>query len=229
MRVLNTMRVFSLVLLTICSSSLAISQDRSQPPVKTATVAVVAVDNFGDPSPNATVESFNDQEGHDLIALFRSGTIAKGVPFGKYLISVRAGDGYYKSTFEVEISTPEVLITADVEQIGLVENIRVTLPFNGRLVGYPAKLRNWWCKASGLYTRMQYESAAKMPDLTFDFGAVPNGPYVVACVANREFVVLRIASPDGNGKPCTINYRPDEDVDAITRLRLGKASVLPDR
>jgi hypothetical protein len=181
--------------------------------VKTAKVVVTAVDGYGNPLSGTMVTAFINAKGDDVVALFRSGSAASNVPFGRYRISVQANE-FREASFDADIASPEVPITVSLEWYGL-ENARVTMTFRGKLAGYPAKSGSWWCKASGLYSRMQYESAVRPSDMTFDFGEVPNGFYVLSCVADRKFVVLRVVRPDGNGGPLTITFDPKEDVGTL--------------
>lgn len=199
------------LLLMILSFS-GISQDRQQH-VDTAKVTVAAVSVVGTPLANTRVDAFVDEDGHDKAALFHSGRVASGVPFGEYRIAVRSDD-YRQSTFYVEIAAPEVLITAGLEWYG-VENVRVTAELRGKLAGFPLAWGDWWCKASSLYSRQQYESAVNPVDLSFDFGEVPPGVWVVACVANRKFIALRSVRVAGDAVPFTIDYKPNQDGEAV--------------
>ena len=57
----------------------------------------------------------------------------------------------------MDINSVNVSIAAALEWFG-VENHKPTGKLRGRLAGYPKDLHEGWCKASGLYSRMQYES-----------------------------------------------------------------------
>jgi hypothetical protein len=178
--------------------------------VNTATVTVTAVDGFGNQLANTTVDSFIDEQGHDLVKLFPRDRGTK-VPFGKYRVSVQANGSYRETKFDVEISSSDVIITACLEYIG-IENTRVTGRFSGKVVGYSLKSHAGWCKASGLYSRMQYESLMS-PDLSFDFGEVPSGIYILSCVAEKHVFLLRTVKIAADAKPFAINYRSGDDPD----------------
>jgi hypothetical protein len=204
-------RVVVPLLLTIFSFR-ATSQDRLKPP-KTAKVTVSAVSVVGTPVSNTIVDAFVDEEGHDRLALFHRGSTATGVPFGKYRIAVHADD-FRPSTFYVEIASSEVLITAGLEWYG-VENIRVTAKPSGKLAGFPGSWGDWWCKASGLYSRLEYESTVNPDNLRFDFGEVPPGVYLLACQANRRFIVVRTIRIAADTSPFTIDYKSNQDGEPV--------------
>jgi hypothetical protein len=208
---LNPTRVVVPLLLTIFGFR-ATSQDRLKP-ANTAKVTVSGVSVVGTPVSNTTVDAFIDEEGHDRVALFHRGPTATGVPFGKYRIAVHADD-FRPSTFYVEVAATEVLITAGLEWYG-VENIRVTARLSGKLAGFPGSWGEWWCKASGLYSRLEYESAVDLHELRFDFGEVPPGAYLLACVANQKFIALRTVRIAADTEPFTIDYKPGEDGEAV--------------
>jgi hypothetical protein len=190
-----------------------VSQHRPEH-VDTAKVIVIAVDDFGSPLSDVKVESFVDEEGHDRVALFHGGPAASGVPLGQYRITLHADVGFRDATFAVDVAAPDVLIRAGLEWYG-VENTRITGMLRGKLAGFPSAWSDWWCKASGLYSRLQYESAVSPADLSFDFGEVPPGVWVVACVANHKFVALRTVRIAADAAPFTIDYRPGEDGEAV--------------
>ena len=180
-----------------------------------ANVTVTAVDDAsGSALSGAKVDSFVDEQGRDRLSLFHNGLTASGVPFGLYRITVHADDRW-ESTLLVEIAEPNVMITAGLEWPG-VENARITGRLRGRLDGFPPAWSDWWCKASGLYTRLDYESAATSPGLRFDFGHVPPGVYVVTCVANRKLFAVRTVRVTGSAAPFTLEYRPNEDREAVS-------------
>jgi len=174
----------------------------------TASVRVTAVTAFGMELENLHVDAFVDQAGRNRVALFRGGSTASSVPFGMYRVTVHASD-YRKSTFVQDVDAPEVLITAGLEWPGL-ENDRITGAPRGQLAGFPT-FTYWWCKASGLYSKLGYESEATPADLRFNFGEVPPGIYVLACVADQKFVVLRIVTISADAMPFTIQFMPDSD------------------
>ena len=150
------------------------------------------------------------------MALFHNGRRASNVPFGRYRLTV-PGDAklsYGDSTFEVDVAAATVLITAALEWYG-IENDRITGLLRGRLAGFPGSWSDWWCKASGLYSRLEYESAVTPADLRFDFGQVPPGVYVVSCVANQRFIALRTVSIAADAAPFTIDYNPNNDGEAV--------------
>jgi hypothetical protein len=82
-------------------------------PVKTGSVTVTAVDGFGALLSKVKVTAFVDEEGHDRTVLFQ-GSTARGVPFGKYLVTVQA-DNSRPSTFYADVVAPQVLLTAGLE------------------------------------------------------------------------------------------------------------------
>jgi len=82
------------------------------------------------------------------------------------------------------------------------------------LVGFPAAWSDWWCKASGLYSRLEYESAVTPADSRFNFGDVPPGIWVVACVANQKFIAQRTVRIAADAVPFTIDYMPNQDGEA---------------
>lgn len=205
-------RIVVPLLLTIIGVR-GICQDRPKQ-ADTAKVTVMAVNDFGIPLSNVKVDSFVDETDHDwAAALFHSGPIASGVPFGKYRITVHADD-FRPSTFYIEAAAPDVLVTAGLEWYG-VENIRITAELRGKLIGFPSTWNDWWCKASGVYSRLEYESAVKPADLSFNFGEVPPGLWVVACVANRKFIAVRTIRIAADAVPFTIEYRSKEDGEAV--------------
>ncbi len=179
-----------------------------------ARVTVRAVDDFGTPSQNALVDSCVDEEGHGLLALFHKGSTAAGVPFGKYRITVHAESVSETPPLRWTVASPDVLITAGLEWYG-VENSRITGELRGKLAGFPSAWGDWSCKASGLYSRLEYESAVKPKELSFDIGEVPPGIWVVACVANRKFIALRTVRIAADAEPFTIDYKPNEDSEAV--------------
>lgn len=181
--------------------------------IDAAKITVAAVNAVGTPVSNTKVDAFVDEEGHDRVALFHSGPTAIGVPFGKYRITVHADD-FRPSTFYVEVSARNVLITAGLEWYG-VENIRITGPLSGKLAGFPGSWGDWWCRASGLYSRLEYESAVNSDDLRFDFGEVPPGIYLLACVANRKFIAVRTIRIAADAGPLKIDYKANEDGEAV--------------
>ena len=85
----------------------------------------------------------------------------------------------------------------------------------GKLTGFPSAWSDWWCKASGLYSRLEYESAVNSADLSFDFGQVPPGVWVVACVADRKFIAVRTVRIAADAEPFTIDYKSNEDGEAV--------------
>jgi hypothetical protein len=178
--------------------------------VTTAAVEVRAVDGFGDPLAGTRVDSFVDSKGRDWAAFFRGGSQARGVPFGKYHISVSADASYRDATFEAEITASDVVITEGLEWGG-VENIRPVGMLSGRLEGFPAGLREWRCHADGLYHRVRFESPVRRDSNVFDFGEVPPGLYVLACVADRKFTVLRTVRISASSAPITVEYKPGVD------------------
>jgi hypothetical protein len=179
----------------------------------TAKVSVTAVDGFGLALRNVKVGSFVDEQGRDRLALFHNGLTASGVPFGRYRLTVGADD-YWDSTLLVEVTAPDVSITVGLEWPG-VENLGVTGRLQGKLAGFPPTWSDWWCKASGLYTRLEYESAVTPPDSHFDFGRVPPGVYLVTCVAKRKFIAVRTVRVTGGAAPFTIDYKPNEDREPV--------------
>jgi hypothetical protein len=210
MRILVTTLLVVPSLLTVFSLQ-GISQERPGH-IDTAKVTVRAADGFGTPLSNVKVDYFVDEKGHDLVALFHSGPTASGVPYGQYRISVQAAD-FRPSTFHIDVAAPDVLITPGLEWYG-VENSRITGELRGKLAGFPTAWNDWWCKASGLYSRLEYESEVNPADLSFDFGEVPPGVWVVACVANQEFVALRTVRIAAEAAPFTIDYMPNRDGEA---------------
>jgi hypothetical protein len=179
----------------------------------TANVSVTAVDGFGSALRNGKVHSFVDEQGRDRLSLFHNGLAASGVPFGQYRITVGAY-GYWDSTLLVEVTAPDVSITVGLEWPGL-ENGGVAGRLQGKLAGFPPTWSDWWCKASGLYTRLEYESAVRPPDTHFDFGDVPPGVYVVSCVANRKFIAVRTVRVNASAAPFTIDYKPSDDREPV--------------
>jgi hypothetical protein len=66
----------------------------------------------------------------------------------------------------------------------------------------------------GPYSRLEYESAVNPEELSFDFGEVPPGVYILACVANHEFIALRKIRIAAGAEPFTIDYKSNEDGEA---------------
>jgi hypothetical protein len=184
-------------LLLISSSLPGICQDR---PERTARITITAVDGFGSELSSIKVNSFVDEEGHEMRALFH-GPTASEVPFGKYRITLASDSSYYPTTFDVDVEAAESLITAAFEWGGLEG--RVAGQLSGRLAGFPPAWSDWWCKASGLYLRLEYESA------------VPPGIYLLACVANKKYVVLRTIRINGASEPFTVDYKPGDGGEAV--------------
>ena len=210
MRLLNPTRM-ALPALMLAFSSHGVSQGPAGKG-RTADIAVNVVGTFGEAIGGAKIDSFVDEQGRDRVSLFH-GLAANGVPFGQYRITVQAGDRY-SSTLLVEVAAPNVLVTVGLEWPGLVG--RVTGRLQGRLDRFPSTWGDWWCKASGLYTRLEYESAVTPPGLQFDFGRVPSGIYVVTCVANGKFFAVRTVRVAGDAAPFTLEYKPGEDREAVS-------------
>lgn len=179
---------------------------RAEP--KTAEVVVTAVDGFGTPLTNGTVDSFVDENGHDWVKLFLRDR-GTGIPFGKYRISVQANGGYEEATFDIEVNLPRVVVTACLEEIGLIDNVRPTGRFSGQFVGIPVGLRIDSCKASGVYSRMQYESPVS-PVLEFDFGEIPPGMYILSCIGDKKVTLIRMVPVDAGTKPLRIEFLPTD-------------------
>ena len=191
-----------------------ISQDLPEP-IRTARITVTAVNALGSAVSGIKVDSFVDEKGREQVALFH-GPRASNMPFGLYRITVESEitpPGYYPATFDVDVNARDVLITAALEWGGLEG--RVTGPLRGRLAGFPPEWSHWWCKASGLYLRQEYESSVTAADLHFDFGEVPPGIYLLACVAEKKYIVVRTISINGGSKPFTVDYKPGDGGEAV--------------
>jgi len=178
-----------------------------------ARVTVRVVSEFGEPLAGAVVDAFIDEKGHNHAALFRKGQEARNVPYGRYRIRIHADD-YLPFSSEVEVGSPNVPITVGLEWPG-VENHRVTATLSGKLAGFPGSWGEWWCKASGLYLKLDYESPVNLDDMRFDFGEVPAGIYLLTCVADQKFVVVRTIRTAADTAPFRIDYKPDEDGEAV--------------
>lgn len=178
---------------------------------RSAKVTVIAVDILGHPLSNTDVYSFLDENGKEKVGLFHRDE-ATGVPYGKYRISVQANGGFRESTFDVTVSAPEVRVTAQLAWYG-IDNAVTTGRFRGKIVGRAPRPSTPWCKASGLYSRDQFESVVSQTESTFDFGDVPSGLYILTCVADREVVALEIVRIAAGARPLTINYSPIQDLD----------------
>jgi hypothetical protein len=209
---LRTRLALALFSLAYCGER-ALCQNAPAKDTRRAKVVVVAVDGFGNRLTNTTVDSFIDENGHDWVALFPRDR-ATDVPFGKYRISVQANGGYDEATLDVEINSPEVLITAALEWWG-VENVKPAGWLRGKVTSYSGNPGDGWCKASGLYSRMQYESTLPSRNLTFDFGWIPAGIYNLTCVTGKKIIVLRTVQVSGGTVPLTIAVRSKEDLDTI--------------
>jgi hypothetical protein len=206
-------RIASALLLVACYGCRAWCQSAPAREVRTAKVVVIAVDGFGNRLDDTKVDSFVDENGHNLVALFPHDRATK-VPFGRYRISVQATVDFAEATFDVDINSANVVITAALEWYG-IENVKVTGRLSGNLAGYPKNLHDGWCKASGLYSRMQYESPLVGPGLAFDFGWIPAGIYTLTCVADSKVIVLRPVRVNGGTKPLTIALKPSDDLGTI--------------
>ncbi len=169
-----------------------------------AEVVVTAVDGFGTPLTNTTVDSFVDENGHDWVKLFPRDRGA-GIPFGKYRISVQANGGYEEATFDIEVNLPHVAITACLEGIGLIDNVRPSGRLSGQVVGIPVGLHIDSCKASGVYSRIQYESPVS-PTHEFDFGRIPPGMYILSCVGDKRVRLIRTVPVDAGTKPLRVEF-----------------------
>jgi hypothetical protein len=209
-------RILTAVALLLAIFSLRCNSQDRPAQVSTAKLTVTAVDGFGSPLGDVKVDSLVDEKGQDRVALFHDGPTASGVPFGQYRITVHADAGYRHSTFEVDVGAQNVLITTGLEWYG-VENSRIAGRLRGKLARFPGSWGNWWCKASGLYSRLEYESAVDVDDLRFDFGEVPPGIYLLACVANQRFIAVRTIRIAADAAPFTIDYKPNEDGEAVKR------------
>jgi hypothetical protein len=174
---------------------------------KTAEVVVTAVDGFGTRLTNTTVDSFVDEHGHDWVKMFPRDRGA-GIPFGKYRISVQANGDFQEAAFDIEVNSPHVMVTACLEYIG-IENTRPIGLFSGQLAGVPVDLHFDWCKASGLYSRMQYESPVS-PTLEFDFGGIPPGMYILSCVGDKRVTLIRTVSVDAGSKPLRVEFQTSD-------------------
>jgi hypothetical protein len=174
---------------------------------------VVAVDSFGHPLSNTDVYSFVDERGKGRISLFHHDSAA-GVPYGKYRISVQADGGYFDSTFDITVSAPDVRVTAALEWGG-VENGRVTGQFRGKIAGEVPRSAVLCCKASGLYSRDQFESEVSQTERAFDLGDVPAGLYILTCVADRKVVALEVLRISASTAPFVINYKPSQELESL--------------
>jgi hypothetical protein len=210
MRILATTPLVASLLLTALSLP-GISQERPGR-INSANVTVAADDSFGTPLSNVKVDSFIDEQGRDRVARFHGGSTASEVPFGQYRITVHATD-FRQSTFYVDVAARYVPITAGLEWYG-VENTRITAELRGKLAGFPSGWGDWRCKASGLYSRLEYESVVTPADLRFNFGEVPPGIWAVACVANRKFIAVRTITIAADAAPFTIDYMSSQDGEA---------------
>jgi hypothetical protein len=179
---------------------------RAEP--KTAEVVVTAVDGFGTPLANTTVDSFVDENGHDWVKLF-PGDRGGGIPFGRYRISVQANGGYEEATFDIEVNSPHVIVTACLEWIGLFDNVRPAGRLRGQFIGIPVGSHLDSCKASGVFSRMQYESPVS-PTREFDFGGIPPGMYILSCVGDKRVTLTRTVSVDAGTKPLRVEFLPTD-------------------
>ena len=190
----------------------AISQDRTEKDL--ATLTVTAVDGFGSPLSNVQIDSFINEEGSDRRALFHGGQTARGVPYGKYRVTAHADGGYRNSTFVIDVASPDIGVKAGLEWYG-VENSRITGILRGNLAGFPQDWDNWWCEASAVYLRLEYDSTVTPADLRFDFGEVPPGNYVLTCVADQKFFVTRTIRIAADAAPFAITYDSNTDKQAV--------------
>jgi hypothetical protein len=179
----------------------------------TARITVVAVDSIGHPLSNTDVYSFVDERGKDRVSLFHHDSAA-GLPYGKYRISVQANGGFRESTFDLIVSAPAVRVTVALEWYG-VENVLVTGRFQGRIAGEVPPSAVLWCKASGLYTRDQFETEVSQTERAFDFGDVPPGLYILTCVADKKVVALEVLRISASTAPFVINYKPSQELENL--------------
>jgi hypothetical protein len=154
-----------------------------------------------------------DERGKNRVGLFHHDR-ATGVPYGRYRISVQANGGYRDSTFDIIVSAPDVRVTAALEWYG-VENDLVTGRFRGRIVGEVPQSIVLWCKASGLYSRDQFESEISQTARAFDFGDVPSGLYILTCVADKKVVALEVLRISASTAPFAINYKPSQELENL--------------
>lgn len=178
-----------------------------------AKIKVVAVDLGGHPLSNTDVYAFVDEMGIDRVGLFRHDHAA-GVPYGKYRISVQANGGFRESTFDIIVSAPDVRVTAALEWYG-VENVLATGRFRGRIAGDVPRSTVLWCKASGLYSRDEFESEVSQNERAFDFGDVPAGLYILTCVADKKVTALEVLSISGSTAPFVISYKPSQELENL--------------
>jgi len=201
-RIVFTKSGFAVVLIA-CFLANASAQSGSSK--RLAEVKVFAVDGFGMALRNTTVDAFVDESGHDLVRLFPRDR-GTDVPYGRYRISVQANGPYRESTFDVEVNSPSVIITAALEAIGLIDNERVTGRLRGRLEGFTVEASSVWCKASGVYSHAQFESRLG-PDWAFDFGEVPSGVYILSCTSSGELFVVRPLSVVPGLDPINVRFQ----------------------
>lgn len=190
---------------------LAFCQER-RTPLPTSTVTVVAVNIAGDPLPGTDVYSFVAEDETERVDLFQHDRASR-VPYGRYRLSVQANGGYRETTLYVTVSAPEVRVTAALQWYG-VENDLGLGRFRGRIVGRIPGSVGFWCRASGLYLRDQFDSEVSPQDKAFDFGEVPGGWYVLTCVGDRKVVVVqRVLRIWPNSEPFEVEYSPSQKLE----------------
>ena len=83
----------------------------------------------------------------------------------------RQQPGFVKSTFDLIVSAPAVQMTVALEWYASRTFWSQTI--SGRIAGEVPPSAVLWCKASGLYSRDQFETEVSQTERAFDFGDVP--------------------------------------------------------
>jgi hypothetical protein len=131
-------------------------------------------------------------------------------------MSVQSSVGYAATSFDVDVATEHVLVTAAMERYGAENN-----PILARLIG---KIRreipdesSVWCKAEGLYSHSRFEARISSSGATLDFGFVSAGTYLLSCVSDQRIVALQSLTLYADSKPFEIVLKPIQSLGALQR------------
>lgn len=116
------------------------------------------------------------------------------------------GFGDFEGSAEVVADEGSITICFETEAMEDVGG-RIATDFSGRIAGYSGlRIREGWCKAAGVFLQAQYESSLNTSRLSFDFGLVAPGTYILSCIADSKTIVLRQIRVDCGALPFDVAY-----------------------
>lgn len=204
-------------LLLVCAGQLAgqvIPSNRA-----TSTVQLRSVNVFGRPIDGFNIDEFRREGGEDFSARLNHTTMVQ-VPFGTYRVTASRA-GYRDFEAVVEVLGAQTLVTVCFETEPMEDSGgRILTPFRGKIDGaaFP-DAGGGFCKVTGVYLRLQYESAIRGPDAGFDFGLVAPGMYTLNCHWSSDVVLVRELKVDGGAKPFVVGAMVAESTEQLQRRR----------